>query len=335
MSTSGVVASLIVAVVAAAAAADRVYAQAAAPAPATVALYRSECSGCHGERGDGNGQADPALSPPPRDFTRGKYKLRTTNPRQPITIDELAETITNGIPGTAMLSFRYLSADERRALAEYVRRFGVPDGVPAATPVTVGDPPPTTPELLAAGRKQYEQLGCPVCHGPDGKGDGPAASALQDEWRNPDPARNLIADEFRGGDTARALYLRMAIGMPGTPMPGYADVADSEGLWALVAYLRSIRKVAPLAADSPRFGAQLFAARHCRACHQLGGLGGSIGPALDQVTERRTPAWLEAFLANPRPEPKVYPELPHRMPQLYLTPGEIAALIAYLGKPNL
>jgi cytochrome c oxidase cbb3-type subunit 2 len=296
----------------------------------TRALYRSECAGCHGEHGDGKGQADSTLSPPPRDFTRGKFKLRTTNPRQPVTIDEIFTTLTNGIPGTAMPAFKFLSDDERRTLAKLVRSFAVPDDAPAAAPIAVGEPPATSPELVAAGREQYAALGCAACHGSEGKGDGSSAADLRDEWRNPAPPRNLISDPFRGGETPRALYIRMAIGMPGTPMPGYAEVADSKSLWALVAYLVSIRRVPALDSKSPDYGETVFKARHCRACHMIGASGGTVGPALDQVTERRDKAWLEKFLANPRPEPKLYPELPYRMPQLDLSVAEIDALIAYL-----
>lgn len=309
-----------------------------APAPtiiidaATRTLYRSECAGCHGERGDGNGQADSTLAPLPRDFTRGKYKLRSTNPRHPVTVEEIADTLAKGIPGTAMPAFDYLSAEQRIALAKMVRSFGVRADAPAAVPVAVPDAPAVTPEIIAAGREQYEALGCVACHGPDGKGDGPSAPDLRDEWKQPAPPRNLISEPFRGGESARDLYIRMAIGMPGTPMPGYADVADAKGLWALVSYLRSIRNVPTLDPKSANYGEQVFAARHCRACHQLGGTGGTIGPALDQVTERRGKEWLATFLANPRPEPKLYPELQHRMPQLALTPQEIAALIEFLSR---
>ena len=113
---------------------------------ATAALYRTECAGCHGERGDGNGQADPALLPRPRDFTRGKFKLRASDPRKPISVEELFVTITNGIPGSAMPSYGYLSETQRRALAAFVRRFGIPDTIATgAPPIIVGKPPATTP----------------------------------------------------------------------------------------------------------------------------------------------------------------------------------------------
>lgn len=297
-----------------------------------AALYRSECAGCHGENGDGKGRADPELRPPPRDLTRGKFKLRSTNPRAPVSTDEIFATITNGMPGTAMFSFRFLPTEQRRRLAEHVRRLSVPDSKEPGASVPVGEPLPSTPELIEKGRREYINLGCPACHGPEGRGDGPAAEALKDEWGNPDPPRDLVAEPYRGGDASQEIYLRLAIGMPGTPMPGYADVASLEVLWAIVAYLRSIR-LPPPTPPSDRFerGKLVFESRHCRACHELNRRGGAIGPPLDRAVERLRPRWLRRFLADPRPEPKLFPVYPQRMPQLYLTPEEIEAVIHFLA----
>ena len=44
-------------------------------------LYLKYCVQCHGEKGDGNGYATPHLLPRPRDFTSGKFKVRTTAER--------------------------------------------------------------------------------------------------------------------------------------------------------------------------------------------------------------------------------------------------------------
>src|SRR5206468_1160678 len=41
-------------------------------------LYLKNCSQCHGEKGDGEGYAAPHLRPRPRNFTTGKFKVRTT-----------------------------------------------------------------------------------------------------------------------------------------------------------------------------------------------------------------------------------------------------------------
>ena len=41
-------------------------------------LYDQYCAQCHGADGDGMGYAAPYVRPRPRDFTTGKFKLRTT-----------------------------------------------------------------------------------------------------------------------------------------------------------------------------------------------------------------------------------------------------------------
>src|SRR6187549_791109 len=56
----------------------RVDAQGDAHKEAGKALYMRYCSQCHGEKGDGEGYAAPHLHPRPRNFTLGKYKVRTT-----------------------------------------------------------------------------------------------------------------------------------------------------------------------------------------------------------------------------------------------------------------
>ena len=42
------------------------------------ALYTKYCAQCHGENGDGEGYATVHLLPKPRDFTTGKFKIRST-----------------------------------------------------------------------------------------------------------------------------------------------------------------------------------------------------------------------------------------------------------------
>ncbi|MBV6451256.1 MAG: hypothetical protein MHPDNHAH_01987 [Anaerolineales bacterium] len=85
-------------------------------------------------------------------------------------------------------------------------------------------------------------------------------------------------------------------------------------------------------------GEALFTAKGCNACHTIGG-GKLVGPDLQGVTELRTNEWLTKWLTAPDqmlqtdPDAKAllaeYNNVP--MPNLGLTPEEVAALIAYLG----
>src|SRR5262249_61572996 len=86
-------------------------------------LYIQQCSGCHGERGNGTGPAAEFLDPRPRDFTKRLFKLRSTPTGQPPTTDDVLRTIERGIPGTAMPSFKFLPPEDRRRIAAHVLRL--------------------------------------------------------------------------------------------------------------------------------------------------------------------------------------------------------------------
>lgn len=84
-----------------------------------AASYGQNCTGCHGEVGDGRGPDAAKLDPPPVAFTdaeRGRQR----------SVFALYQVITQGLDGTAMASFEGLPPDDRWALAFYA---GVlPDG---------------------------------------------------------------------------------------------------------------------------------------------------------------------------------------------------------------
>jgi len=78
-----------------------------------AALYQAQCAACHGLQGQGDGAAGANLDPAPSNFhDRPRMDQRS--------IYSLYSTITLGVQGTAMASFRTLSEDERWALAFYV-----------------------------------------------------------------------------------------------------------------------------------------------------------------------------------------------------------------------
>ncbi len=75
------------------------------------ALFAATCASCHGESGAGNVPAAGALAPPPTNFHLKKP-----------TQERAWDVLENGVPGTAMPPWQnQLSADQRRALVEFVR----------------------------------------------------------------------------------------------------------------------------------------------------------------------------------------------------------------------
>ena len=87
-------------------------------------LYRGACATCHGERGDGKGPSARPLDPPPRDFTSGVYKIRSTASESLPLLADVEQTIRRGIPGTEMAGWGELFDEEQiRLLAELVLDF--------------------------------------------------------------------------------------------------------------------------------------------------------------------------------------------------------------------
>src|SRR6187399_2797008 len=80
---------------------------AAQPAPGK-AVYDARCAECHGATGKGDGPAAAYLMPRPRDFTTGKYKIRSTETGTSPTDDDLLRSVRQGLYGTAMPAWERL-----------------------------------------------------------------------------------------------------------------------------------------------------------------------------------------------------------------------------------
>ena len=119
-------------------------------------------------------------------------------------------------------------------------------------------------DFVATGRQLFYQRGnCAQCHGDTAVGNGQLENF--DDWTNDwiktpgvdpfDPAtfqnfvaagalpprpikpRNLTESVYRGGGEPEEIYLRIANGIEGTPMPA-APALSSDEIWALVAYVK-------------------------------------------------------------------------------------------------
>lgn len=97
-------------------------------------------------------------------------------------------------------------------------------------------PPTVSPAALEAARQQYATL-CAVCHGPEGRGDGPAGATL-----NP-PPMNFHARAFQQEMPPGATHWVIKHGLSDTPrrsgMPAFGTLSDQQ-IWALVAYIRQL-----------------------------------------------------------------------------------------------
>ena len=93
-------------------------------------LFRKHCVNCHGLSGDGRGPAAMLLEPYPRDFRRGTFKFKSTPVGRKPTAEDLHRTLSEGIPGTAMPSFKALEESQEFAkdvndLVHYVRFLAI------------------------------------------------------------------------------------------------------------------------------------------------------------------------------------------------------------------
>jgi mono/diheme cytochrome c family protein len=207
-------------------------------------LYEKYCSQCHGEKGDGEGYATPHLNPKPRNFTTGKYKVRTTPTGALPTHQDLVNIIRRGMPYTSMPAWPTFTDQETSDLAYFLTTFS-PDFSNkdiAPQPLSLPSAPPVTKESIELGKKLYAETGCVSCHGTLGRGDGPSAPTLKDDFGQPLRPANLAQSwTFRGGASRQDIYRTMSTGFNGTPMPGFGDDAlKPEQKWAITDFIDSL-----------------------------------------------------------------------------------------------
>jgi mono/diheme cytochrome c family protein len=82
------------------------------------ALFKQNCTSCHGESGQGNGPAAGTLNPRPRNFTQPADWKRGFH------VTDIFTTISTGIKGTGMAAFDFITPADRMALVHYVRSLG-------------------------------------------------------------------------------------------------------------------------------------------------------------------------------------------------------------------
>ena len=211
-------------------------------------LYLKYCSQCHGEKGDGEGHATPHLRPRPRDFTSGKFKIRTTANGALPTHQDLVNIIRRGMPYTSMPAWPYLADQEVSDIAHFLTTFS-PEFAKAENipqPIQLPSAPNSTNESVELGKKLYVEAGCVKCHGPLGRGDGPSAPTLKDDAGYPIRAADLAQRwTFRGGATRQDIFRTMSTGLNGTPMPSFADALKPEERWAITDFIASLSSEAP------------------------------------------------------------------------------------------
>jgi mono/diheme cytochrome c family protein len=113
-----------------------------------------------------------------------------------------------------------LSPAQRWALVWYVKDFcevfleEEPDA-----PIEIPKAPPETAALVWEGKYVYAMLGCRKCHGDRGRGDGPSARELVDDWGWKIRPYDFTRGDYKNGSTPSDVYRTLVTGLNGTPMP--------------------------------------------------------------------------------------------------------------------
>jgi mono/diheme cytochrome c family protein len=87
-------------------------------------------------------------------------------------------------------------------------------------------------EAAEAGAVMFNN-NCVACHGPQGRGDGPAGTALDPAPKNLPELSATVGDDY--------LFWRISAGSEGTSMPAWKGVLTDEQIWQVIAYIRTLK----------------------------------------------------------------------------------------------
>ena len=193
------------------------------------------------------GEAAYLLFPKPRNFVDARYRLVSTWDWIP-TDEDLFRTLSRGMSGSAMPSGAHLPEETRWGLVHYIKTFSRfpfdmgPDHQPENESdqptgrVKVPAEPDDTPETRTRAHQQYLEM-CAGCHGPTGKGDG--QEKQEDSEGFPTRPRDLTAGIYKGSPDPEQVYIRIAAGLPGSPMPSHPALYGDDA-WHIVHYVRQM-----------------------------------------------------------------------------------------------
>ncbi len=216
-------------------------------------VYARRCVGCHGVEGDGNGPAATFhYIVRPRDFTFGAYKFRDTPSGSLPTDGDLLRVINRGVRGTGMPSWHMLTQTDRLAVMQYIKyELAVDRSDPdfpwaffveeePAPPIWIGTPPEPSQALIEQGSEVWQFAECWECHGDEGRGDGPRADELDDDFGFPILPADLTKGNFKSGPGVEDIFRSITTGLDGTPMPSHEDALDAQERWAVAYFVLSL-----------------------------------------------------------------------------------------------
>ena len=204
-------------------------------------VYLQSCAVCHGISGKGDGVVAGNLEVKPRNFTDGKFKVRSTRSGQVPLDEDLYKILSRGMGhDNAMPPWSHLPVDDKHAVIAYLKtfspkKFGRQD---RAKVVPIPPRKSTSRESIAAGKQWYMDIECWKCHGITGQADGPSTKTLKDSWDNkivpPDLSKPWL---YIAGSEPEDIYRTLSTGLTGSAMPALEGTLNEDQTWDLVNYL--------------------------------------------------------------------------------------------------
>jgi ubiquinol-cytochrome c reductase cytochrome b subunit len=166
-----------------------------------------------------------------------------------------------------------------------------------------------------AGIGVYRKEGCSTCHAIGGEPAGKSAPDLLNVARKHDAA--WMIDHFK----------HPANVVPGSSMPPIdLSTADANAVSALMLKLTPV--YGNVVQNTPDFvvqAAALYQKSSCGACHKVNGVGQSMGPPLNGLSQRRSEKWVIDHFNNPQ---GMSPGSP--MPPYKFAPKDMQAVVNWL-----
>jgi len=140
-------------------------------------------------------------------------------------------------------------------------------------PAASANPPPAY-----EGRRLYVSY-CQLCHGTDGKGDGPLAKAMQispaDLTTTVRARSDTILTKIITGEGRQTITGRDRHNLLSETMPEWKNIFTADQIKALIAYLRFLGSTKHDLMGDPEAGLQIYQ-KYCQVCHGVEGDGDGI-----------------------------------------------------------
>lgn len=205
-------------------------------------VFQLHCIGCHGAKGDGKGEVADDFVVKPRDFTAGRFKFSTTERNSLPTDEDLKNTISNGLPTSAMPNYRLLDDASKDAVIVYIKTFSPRWNAEQAQQKWKQASPPDfvgTPASVGKGEKLFTAR-CLMCHGTK-KEQPDVIFSLQ--WQGAEACNDVIRPAvfsdgtIKRGPKVEDIRMSITAGVGGTPMLAWGEMVSEQDRWHLTSYI--------------------------------------------------------------------------------------------------